>query len=53
MSVGDYFLRVLMFDVFADWPQTQNFVLANISFMHYGTLEFVDPVPYPRTNRKI
>jgi hypothetical protein len=21
--------------------------------MHYGTLEYVDPVPYPRTNRKI
>ena len=34
-------------------PKTQNFVLANISFMYYRTLEFVDPVPLPHTNRKI
>ena len=32
----------IMFDVYADWPKMQNFVLANISYMHvyYGTLEF-------------
>ena len=39
-----------MFDIFV---QKQNFVLANISFMYYRTLEFVDPVPLLHTNRKI
>ena len=42
-----------MFDIFADWLKTQNFVLANISYMHYRTLECVDPVPLSHTNRKI
>ena len=26
------FLRVLMFDISADWPKNVNFVLANISY---------------------
>ena len=30
----------------------QNFVPANISYMHYRTLECVDPVPLSRTNHK-
>jgi hypothetical protein len=34
-------------------PKMQNFVPANISYLHYRTLEFVDPVPFPRGNRKI
>ena len=38
------FLWVLMFDISADWPKVQNFVPANISYLHYRTLEFVDPV---------
>ena len=31
----------------------QNFVPANISYLHYRALEFVDPVPFPRISRKI
>ena len=33
-------------------PKTQNFVLANINYTHCQTLEFVDPLPRPRPNRK-
>ena len=34
-----------MFDISVDWLQMQNFVPANISYLHYRTLEFVNPVP--------
>ena len=47
-----YFLRVLIFDISADWPKSVKFVLANISYMHYRTLEFVDPVPFLHTDCK-
>ena len=40
-----------MFDISADWPK--NAVPANISYLHYRKLEFVDPLPFPRINRKI
>ena len=36
-----------MFDIFVDWPKKANFIL------YYRTLEFVDPVPFLRINRKI
>ena len=47
---GDCFLRVLKFDISADWLKNVKFVFAN---MHYRTLEFVDPAPFSRTNCKI
>ena len=31
----------------------QNFIPANISYVHYRALEFIDPVPFPHTNHKI
>ena len=40
-----------MFDVSVGWPKNANFVLANIGYYVYLTLEFVDHLPYPRTNR--
>ena len=41
-------MRVLTFEISADWPQnTKKFVLANISYVYYRTLENVDPVPFP------
>ncbi len=30
----------------------QKFVPANIGYMQYRTLEYVDQVPFPSTNRK-
>ena len=30
----------------------QSFVSANISYMHYRTFHYVDPVPSPHTNCK-
>ena len=33
-----------MFDISADWPKTQNFVLTNISDS-IPNIEFVDPLP--------
>jgi hypothetical protein len=51
LKVSHYFLRVLMFDIFVDWPK--NFALANINYMHYTTLEYVNLVPFPLTNHKI
>ena len=41
---------VLTFVISVDWS---NFLPANISYMHYRALEFVDPVPFSCTNRKI
>ena len=38
LSLGDYFLRVLMFDILWIGPKTQNFVPAIISYMHYSIL---------------
>ena len=33
-----------MFDISMDWSENVKFVLTNINYyMHYGTLEFVDP----------
>ena len=29
VKVTGFFLRVLIFDIFVDWPKTQNFVPAN------------------------
>ena len=37
LPLGNYVLRVLMFDIFVDWLKTQNFVPTNISYMHYRT----------------
>ncbi len=34
-------------------PKAQNFVPANICYIHTRTLECVDPEPFPHTNRKI
>ena len=47
------FLRVLTFDILQIGPKMQDFVPANISCMHYKALEFVELVPFSRTNRKI
>ena len=38
---GDYFLRVLMFDISVD-PKMQSFI---IGFSYYRTLEIIDPLP--------
>ena len=40
------FLRLIFLRI---GPKTQNFVLANISYTHRRTLEFVDPLPHLRT----
>ena len=56
MHTYDTFLRVLMFDISADWPEIAKFSTRKHYYMHYthiGTLDSVDPVPFPRTNRKI
>ena len=55
LKINDYFLWVLMFDIkyLQIGPKTWNFVLANISFVHYRTLEFVNSVPFLCTNHKL
>lgn len=35
-------------DISVDWPNTQNFVLANIHFVHYQSREFIDPLLFSR-----
>ena len=48
-------LWVLMFSISADIQaqKMQNFVSANISYLQYTALEFVNPVPFPHINHKI
>ena len=36
-----------------DWPKNANFVPANISYMHYRTLEHVNPALFPRINSMV
>ena len=34
-------MQVLLFDIPVDWSKKQNFVPANICYMHYGILKFM------------
>ena len=50
------FLWVLMFDISVDWPNNTKFCTRNhqlYALQSYRTLEFVDPIPFPRRNCKI
>ena len=42
---GDNFFAVPMFDISRIGPIMQNFVLLNIAYTNYQTLEFVHPLP--------
>ena len=45
-------MRVLAFDISADWPKNAKFNTRKHCYYALRTLESVDPVPFPRTNRK-
>lgn len=36
---------MLEVDIFADWAKNTKFCTTNVSYMHYGTIKFADPVP--------
>ena len=47
----DDYLRVLMYSISADWSKNANLILANVSLLHYQTVECVDQLPFLCTNR--